>query len=178
MAVTERSERPRSLKAVPSSRRAIEIATTKPGTPGGIFMRQFWHAIHRSADLAPGQAKPIRIMSEDYALYRGASGRPQVIDYRCPHRHAPMHLSWVEDDDIRCVYHGWKYDCSGQCIEQPARRRSDQARPDGSDPCHHVVAAIDDDPVIADARDRESTHGRAQTGHRRRSARGDRALHR
>jgi 5,5'-dehydrodivanillate O-demethylase len=98
----------------------IDLATTRRGTPGGIFLRQFWHAIHRSQDLAPGQAKPIRIMSEDYALYRGASGQARVVDYRCPHRGAPIHLGWVEDDAIRCVYHGWKFDCSGQCVEQPA----------------------------------------------------------
>jgi 5,5'-dehydrodivanillate O-demethylase len=98
----------------------IDLATTRAGTPGGIFMRQFWHAIHRAQDLPAGHAKPIRIMSEDYVLYRGASGAPQVIDYRCPHRGAPMHLGWVEDDAIRCVYHGWKYDSCGQCIEQPA----------------------------------------------------------
>jgi hypothetical protein len=84
----------------------VDLATTRPDTPGGIFMRQFWHAIHRSQDLAVGQAKPIRIMSEDYALYRGASGKAQVVDYRCPHRGAPIHLGWVEEDSIRCVYHG------------------------------------------------------------------------
>ncbi len=99
---------------------AIDLATTEPGTPGGIFMRQFWHAVHRSEDLAAGQAKPIRIMGENYALYRGASGKAQVIASQCPHRWAPMHLGWIEGDDIRCVYHGWKFDCSGQCIEQPA----------------------------------------------------------
>jgi 5,5'-dehydrodivanillate O-demethylase len=98
----------------------IDIATTRPGTPGGIFMRQFWHAVCRSEDLPVGHTKPIRIMSEDYALYRGASGHAQVIDYRCPHRGAPMHLGWVEGDSIRCVYHGWKFDCAGQCVEQPA----------------------------------------------------------
>jgi len=43
-----------------------------------------------------------------------------VIDNRCPHRGAPMHLGWIEDDTIRCVYHGWKFDCAGQCVEQPA----------------------------------------------------------
>ncbi len=53
----------------------IDIATTRPGTPGGIFMRQFWHALYRSQDLPTGQAKPIRIMSEDFALYRGQSGQ-------------------------------------------------------------------------------------------------------
>jgi 5,5'-dehydrodivanillate O-demethylase len=98
----------------------IDLATTRPGTPGGTFMRQFWIALDNSANLAPGSAKPIRIMSENYTLYRGMSGRAQVVDQRCPHRGAMMHLGWVEDDDIRCVYHGWKFDCSGQCIEQPA----------------------------------------------------------
>src|SRR5262245_19768111 len=104
-------EKPQRLRAPRTARRnAIDLATTRPGTPGGIFMRQFWHAIHRSQDLPAGHAKPIRIMGENYALYRGASGHAQVIDYHCPHRHAPMHLGWVEDDAIRCVYHGWKYD--------------------------------------------------------------------
>ena len=98
----------------------IDIATTRPGTPGGTFMRQFWIALDNSANLPPGRARPIRIMSENYTLYRGHSGKAQVVAQRCPHRGAMMHLGWVEDDDIRCVYHGWKYDCSGQCIEQPA----------------------------------------------------------
>jgi 5,5'-dehydrodivanillate O-demethylase len=83
-------------------------------------MRRFWIAVHRSEDLAPGDAKPIRIMGENYTLYRGRSGRAQLIASQCPHRWAPMHLGWIEDDDIRCVYHGWKFDCSGQCVDQPA----------------------------------------------------------
>jgi len=102
----------------------IDLARTGPETPGGRFMRRFWMAVYRSQDLPKGQAKPIRIMSEDYALYRGESGQAQVIDYRCPHRGAQMHLGWVEGNDIRCIYHGWKYDCTGQCIEQPAEDSS------------------------------------------------------
>jgi 5,5'-dehydrodivanillate O-demethylase len=100
----------------------VDITTSKPGTPGGKFVRQFWLAITQSADLASGQAKPIRIMSEKYTLYRGASGNAHVIDERCPHRGAQMHLGWVGGDDVRCVYHGWKFDCTGQCIEQPAEK--------------------------------------------------------
>src|SRR5258706_9493399 len=99
---------------------SVDITSTRPGTPGGRFMRQFWLAIHRSEDLAKGHARPIRIMSEDYTLYRGEAGRAQVLDYRCPHRGAPLHLGWVEGDALRCLYHGWKFDCSGQCIEMPA----------------------------------------------------------
>ncbi len=98
----------------------IDIARTGPGTPMGRFMRRFWMPVYRAEDLPAGEAKPIRVMGEDFALYRGESGRAQVIDYRCPHRGAQMHLGWVEGDDIRCVYHGWKFDCAGQCLEQPA----------------------------------------------------------
>jgi|SRR5579863_8362828 len=97
-----------------------DLARTGPRTAMGAFMRRFWIPVHRGEDLPAGQAKPIRIMNEDFALYRGRSGTAQTIAYRCPHRGAQMHLGWVEDDDIRCVYHGWKFDCAGQCLEQPA----------------------------------------------------------
>jgi 5,5'-dehydrodivanillate O-demethylase len=99
---------------------AIDLARTGPGTPMGRFMRRFWMPVYRAEDLPAGHAKPIRVMGEDFALYRGQSGAAQVIAYRCPHRGAQMHLGWVEGDDIRCVYHGWKFDCAGQCLEQPA----------------------------------------------------------
>jgi 5,5'-dehydrodivanillate O-demethylase len=98
----------------------VDIATTKPGTPGGVFMRRFWQPVFRSEDLPKGRAKPIKIMSEEYTLFRGESGNAQIMDARCPHRNAPLHLGWVEGDDIRCVYHGWKFDCTGQCNEMPA----------------------------------------------------------
>ena len=114
MAIAERVAR--------KTRPTVDLATTKPGTPGGIFMRQFWHAVGCSNDLKPGRALPIRIMNEDYAVYRGTGGRAQIVAQRCPHRGALMHLGWVENDDIRCVYHGWKYDCTGQCNEAPAEK--------------------------------------------------------
>jgi 5,5'-dehydrodivanillate O-demethylase len=101
-------------------RPAIDIAGTGPDTPGGRFMRRFWMPVYRAEDLPQGQAKPIRVMSEDFTLYRGESGKAQVIAYRCPHRGAQMHLGWVEGEDIRCVYHGWKFAGTGECLEQPA----------------------------------------------------------
>lgn len=104
----------------PRGRYGVDLATTKAGTPGGIFMRQFWIAVHDSDALPVGRALPIRIMGDDYTIYRGRSGKAQVVANRCPHRGAQMFLGWVEDDDIRCVYHGWKFDCAGKCVEQPA----------------------------------------------------------
>ncbi len=98
----------------------VDLTATGPGTPGGTFLRQFWHAIGRGEDLPAGRAVPIRIMGEDYTLYRGMSGKAQIMAYRCPHRGAQLHLGGVEDDELRCVYHGWKYNCTGQCVETPA----------------------------------------------------------
>ena len=122
MTVMERGARRAKPQQTRRRRQDIDIATTKPGTPGGIFMRQFWHAICRSEDLPPGRAMPIRIMSEDYTLFRGHGGKAQVMAHRCPHRGALLHLGWVEGNDLRCVYHGWKYDCTGQCNEAPAEK--------------------------------------------------------
>jgi 5,5'-dehydrodivanillate O-demethylase len=126
-----------------SKRVDVDLATTKPGTPGGVFMRQFWIAVGRSRDLPKARAKPIRIMSEDYTLYRGESGKAFCIDHRCPHRFAQMHLGWVEGDDIRCVYHGWKFDRLGQCVEQPAEEAGFARKIRiGSYPCEEYLGLV------------------------------------
>lgn len=98
----------------------IDIARVGPDTPGGQFLRQFWIPIYRSEDLAKGTSMPIKILGENFALYRGHSGKAQIMEYHCPHRRAPIHLGWVEEDALRCMYHGWKFDCTGVCLEQPA----------------------------------------------------------
>jgi 5,5'-dehydrodivanillate O-demethylase len=100
-----------------------DVGSTGPGTLAGHYLRQFWQPVYHSADLKPGEAKPLRIMGQDYTLYRGASGAPYVIDARCPHRAMPMHLGWVEGEEVRCFYHGWKFaGTDGRCTEQPAER--------------------------------------------------------
>ena len=63
-------------------------------------------------------------MSEDFTLYRGQNGTPHVMAFRCAHRGAQLSAGWVEDDCIRCFYHGWKYAASGQCVEQPGEDES------------------------------------------------------
>src|SRR5262249_8437583 len=74
MAWPENDSRERSERA---GRYGVDLATTRKGTPGGMFMRQFWIAVHDADQLAPGRAKPIRIMGENYAIYRGRSGEAQ-----------------------------------------------------------------------------------------------------
>jgi 5,5'-dehydrodivanillate O-demethylase oxygenase subunit len=101
-----------------------DLPYTGPGTLAGRYLRQFWQPVAVAADLAPGHAKPIQIMSEDFTLYRGEDGAPHVVAPRCAHRGTQLSTGWVEGDCLRCFYHGWKYDGSGQCIEMPAEDAS------------------------------------------------------
>jgi 5,5'-dehydrodivanillate O-demethylase oxygenase subunit len=105
-----------------------DFVHTGPGTLAGRYLRMFWQPVYRGQDLAPGQAVPIRIMSEDFTLYRGESGRPYVIAPRCAHRATRLSTGWVEEDCLRCFYHGWKYDGTGQCVEQPGEEASFAAK--------------------------------------------------
>jgi 5,5'-dehydrodivanillate O-demethylase len=116
MASTQRKRKPAKLIFA-------DLVLTGPGTLAGRYLRMFWHPVHRAEDLKPGEAKPIRIMSEDFTLYRGESGSPHLVDYRCLHRGAQLSAGWVEGDCIRCMYHGWLYDGRGQCLEQPAEEK-------------------------------------------------------
>ena len=97
-----------------------ELVHTGPGTLAGRFLRMFWQPVGCSYELAAGQALPIRIMNEDLTLYRGQNGAAHLVAGRCAHRGTQLSAGWVEGDCIRCFYHGWKYDGTGQCVEQPA----------------------------------------------------------
>jgi len=99
---------------------ARDFVHTGPGTLAGRYLRMFWQPVYYAVDLPAGRAVPIRIMSEDFTLYRDEGGTPHVVAFRCAHRGTQLSTGWVEGDCIRCFYHGWKYDGSGQCVEQPA----------------------------------------------------------
>ncbi|NIO08787.1 MAG: Rieske 2Fe-2S domain-containing protein [Deltaproteobacteria bacterium] len=92
---------------------------TGPETLAGRYLRLFWQPVYRSEDLPRGMAVPVRVMSEDFTLYRGEQGSCHLVAFRCAHRGTQLSTGWVEGDCIRCRYHGWKYDGSGQCVEQP-----------------------------------------------------------
>jgi 5,5'-dehydrodivanillate O-demethylase len=89
-------------------------------TLGGRYLRSFWQPVFHSADIEPGRAMPLRIMGEDFTLYRTADGAPVLVDARCPHRGAQLSAGWVDGDTLRCFYHGWRFGAGGECLEQPA----------------------------------------------------------
>lgn len=102
----------------------IDLYRTEPGSLAGRYLRSFWQPVYRAKDLPVGEAVPLRIMSEDFTLYRGETGIPHVVAFRCAHRGTQLSAGWVEGDCIRCFYHGWKYESSGQCVEQPGEDAS------------------------------------------------------
>ncbi len=105
--------------ARPGALQLADLEPVGPGTPTGRYLRGFWQPVMRAKDLGPGRAKPLEILGDKFTIYRGEDGAPHVVAYRCPHRGTPLSLGWIEGDSLRCRYHGWKFDCAGQCIEQP-----------------------------------------------------------
>jgi len=101
------------------SEEELDFVHTGPGTVAGSYLRMYWQPIYRASDLPTGKTIPIRIMSEDLTLYRGETGDIHLVAFRCAHRGTQLSVGWVEGDCIRCRYHGWMYDATGQCVEQP-----------------------------------------------------------
>ena len=99
-----------------------DIVHTGPGTIGGRYMRSFWQPVCVSSNLPRGRARPLRIMSEDFTIFRSESGVAQVMAPKCPHRGTQLSTGWVEGDTRRWVYHGWRCARSGRCVEAPAER--------------------------------------------------------
>jgi 5,5'-dehydrodivanillate O-demethylase len=97
-----------------------DFLLTGPGTLAGRYLRRFWQPVYVAEELPPGRAVTVRILGEDLTLYRGEGGAPHLVGFRCAHRGTQLSVGWVEEDCIRCLYHGWKFDGAGQCVDQPA----------------------------------------------------------
>ena len=91
-----------------------------PGTPMGNVLRHYWYPALKSSELVPDGA-PVRflLLGEQLIAFRDTQGRIGMMDHRCPHRCASLFFGRNEENGIRCVYHGWKYDYLGICVDQP-----------------------------------------------------------
>ncbi|MEM9460037.1 MAG: aromatic ring-hydroxylating dioxygenase subunit alpha [Myxococcota bacterium] len=87
----------------------------------GRLLRRYWHPIAASAELDanPLRTKEVRLLGENLVLYRDRGGSLGLLDRYCPHRRVNLAMGVVEDDGLRCAYHGWKFDRRGRCVEQP-----------------------------------------------------------
>jgi phenylpropionate dioxygenase-like ring-hydroxylating dioxygenase large terminal subunit len=99
---------------------SVELTRVGPGTLMGELMRQYWVPALLSCEVERGGA-PVRLMllGEKLIAFRDSAGRVGVMDHRCPHRCASLFLGRNEQDGIRCIYHGWKFDVTGRCLDMP-----------------------------------------------------------
>jgi nitrite reductase/ring-hydroxylating ferredoxin subunit len=97
------------------------LTRTGSGTPMGDFFRRFWMPVLLSQELPEPDCPPVRvrIMGEDLVAFRDTEGRVGLLDPRCPHRGADLYFGRNEACGLRCVYHGWKFDVAGRCVEMP-----------------------------------------------------------
>jgi phenylpropionate dioxygenase-like ring-hydroxylating dioxygenase large terminal subunit len=93
-----------------------------PGTPMGDVMRHYWLPAFKSDELPAPDCPPLRVrlLGEDLIAFRATSGRVGLVANACPHRGASLFFGRNEEDGLRCVYHGWKFDQTGSCVDMPS----------------------------------------------------------
>jgi phenylpropionate dioxygenase-like ring-hydroxylating dioxygenase large terminal subunit len=91
------------------------------GTAMGDLLREYWIPALLSEELPEPDSDPLRIrlLGEDLVAFRDTNGRVGLLANNCPHRGASLFFGRNEESGLRCVYHGWKFDASGACIDMP-----------------------------------------------------------
>ena len=119
------------------SRQDNEVLTrTGPGTPMGDVLRRYWLPALMIDELPGPDCPPVRVklLTEELVAFRDTQGRVGLLEEFCPHRRTSMFLGRNEENGLRCVYHGWKFDVAGNCLDM-------MNEPEGSD-YHTKVKAV------------------------------------
>jgi phenylpropionate dioxygenase-like ring-hydroxylating dioxygenase large terminal subunit len=114
------------------------LAHVGPGTKGGELLRRYWQPIALSSE-ATTLPKLIRRLGEDLILFRNKAGEPGLLYPRCAHRGTSLLFGRVEEDGIRCCYHGWKFGNQGICLDQPCEPGGGRHRERIRQPWYPVV---------------------------------------
>ncbi len=115
------------------------ITRIGPGTPCGALMRHYWQPValvdefdpRLDARMAQRPLKAVRVLGQDFILFKDEQVRWGLLDRDCPHRNADLSFARHEGDGVRCPFHGWKFDATGRCLETPGE-------PVGSRLCERV----------------------------------------
>src|SRR5439155_17753312 len=107
------------------------------GTPGGETLRRYWMPALLVEELPAPDCPPVRVrlLGEDLVAFRDSAGRVGLLGANCPHRGASLFFGRNEEEGLRCVYHGWKYDVTGACVDMP----SEPVESNFKDKIHHVA---------------------------------------
>jgi phenylpropionate dioxygenase-like ring-hydroxylating dioxygenase large terminal subunit/ABC-type nitrate/sulfonate/bicarbonate transport system substrate-binding protein len=99
-----------------------DLAHVGPGTPAGEWFRRYWLAVATVADLRDIPLR-VKVLGEELVLFRDPKGQIGLLGLHCPHRGTSLEYGDIEETGIRCPYHGWLFNVSGQCLEQPAEAK-------------------------------------------------------
>jgi 5,5'-dehydrodivanillate O-demethylase len=91
-----------------------------PDTPMGRLLRWYWQPIAAASQLDENPVMPVKLLGESLVLYRDRRGTLGLVSDTCAHRRVNLAFGIPEQDGLRCPYHGWRYDNTGQCQEMPA----------------------------------------------------------
>src|SRR5467141_921220 len=104
------------------------ITRTGRQDPCGKLMRMYWQPAALVDELAgPRPVKPVKLLGENLVLFRDENGRYGLIDRHCAHRGADLAFGRLENGGLRCAFHGWLFDATGQCLETPAEPKNSKA---------------------------------------------------
>jgi len=97
------------------------LVRTGPGTAMGEYFRRYWLPVALSREMPAPDSPPLRVkaLGEELVAFRDSNGRVGLIEPYCAHRGANLFFGRNEECGIRCVYHGWKYDVDGKCVDMP-----------------------------------------------------------
>ena len=115
-----------------------ELTQVAAGTPMGELLRRYWYPVAFTRELDEFPVRQTRLLGEDLALFKTPGGSYGILPEACPHRRASMAYGVVEQDGLRCPYHGWLFGTDGSCLDQPAEREETnfrdrvRARPPGA----------------------------------------------
>ena len=118
MTITQRDRELGTGYVMKPSTTRTELTSVGRGTPMGELLRRYWHPVGLLSD-ATDIPRKLRVLGEDLVLFRDKHARIGLLHARCCHRGTTLYYGKVEEDGIRCCYHGWKFDTEGHCLEQP-----------------------------------------------------------
>ncbi|MED3911950.1 Rieske 2Fe-2S domain-containing protein [Peribacillus simplex] len=105
------------------------LTQTNPETPMGQLFRRYWIPALKSNELkSDGKPQRVKLLGEDLIAFRDTEGKVGLIDERCPHRGTSLYFGINEGCGIRCMYHGWKFDTDGECMEIPSEEKDGKFR--------------------------------------------------
>ena len=108
------------------------ITRTGPADPAGKLMRMYWQPAALVDELeGPRPIRAVKLLGENFVLFRDEQGRYGLMDRDCPHRGADLAFGRLENGGLRCAFHGWLFDVQGNCLETPAE-------PVGSSLCKNI----------------------------------------